>query len=351
MLKNRFVRKATRFQLSRRTVFTLLTLLVSFGFLLAFAWGADWPTIWEEVKNANPIWLVAASMVQLSTFYIRSFRWRILLRPVADIPLMRLTIFTTLGFGGNIFLPARAGEVVRVALAAKERNLPFSSVLATLVLERILDLMALLSMLLIVLTYSSNHADPDAANLGKVGMVFAAATGAIILGLLIFTFFPKPLLSLTKKLTQPLPESWQASLLGLLETFATGLGSLKSPGALLGVCFYTIIIWGLLVVHFLLIAKALGMALGAWGATATLVASGFASALPQAPGFIGTFHVACEAALRMSGIPVSAAKGYAVVSWCVGSIPLATLALVLASKEGLNFSSLKQMKPESNSLS
>ena len=46
---------------------------------------------------------------------------------------------TSIGFAANTVLPARAGEVLRPAILARERGLPFAALLASIVFERILD--------------------------------------------------------------------------------------------------------------------------------------------------------------------------------------------------------------------
>ena len=54
---------------------------------------------------------------------------------------------TVIGFGASAVLPARAGEVIRPYLLARQEGLSATAAFATIIVERILDLVAVLVLL------------------------------------------------------------------------------------------------------------------------------------------------------------------------------------------------------------
>ena len=99
---------------------------------------------------------------------MRALRWVWILRPLGRVPFFPAFRATAVGFAANTVLPARAGEVLRPALLARERGLPFAALLASIVFERVLDALAQLFFLGLAL------AGPDAAAMGA----FSSGPGA-----------------------------------------------------------------------------------------------------------------------------------------------------------------------------
>jgi len=71
------------------------------------------------LAQARPAWLVAVLVATLASLYIRAQRWRILLRPLGDVPLYPALSATAIGFGASSILPFRIGEIVRPALLGR----------------------------------------------------------------------------------------------------------------------------------------------------------------------------------------------------------------------------------------
>jgi uncharacterized protein (TIRG00374 family) len=78
---------------------------------------------------------------------VRTIRWRYLLDPIGPTRFAPVLKATVLGFAALAVLPARAGDVIRPYMVARSENLGVASVFATIVMERVLDLIAVLSLL------------------------------------------------------------------------------------------------------------------------------------------------------------------------------------------------------------
>src|SRR5210317_1853034 len=72
-------------------------------------------------------------------FFIRAYRWGILLRPYKkDIPLLTLYNFTVIGYMLNLF-PGRVGELAKAFMLAKEEKIEKGIGLGSVFLERLID--------------------------------------------------------------------------------------------------------------------------------------------------------------------------------------------------------------------
>ena len=78
------------------------------------------------------------------TYLIRAWRWGFLLAPLARVPLLRLFSITNVGFAAGLVIP-RAGEVVRPYLVARHHGLKTSAAFASIILERLFDLITVLA--------------------------------------------------------------------------------------------------------------------------------------------------------------------------------------------------------------
>ncbi|HEV2460840.1 MAG TPA: lysylphosphatidylglycerol synthase transmembrane domain-containing protein, partial [Ktedonobacterales bacterium] len=110
--------------------------------VLAFR-GVDWSAMASRLRQARLELLALAFCTITTSIFTRGLRWRILLG--AERPVSPITAFwgTAAGYLGNYFLPARAGELIRSALIARKTGINISYVLATALVERVLDVGAL----------------------------------------------------------------------------------------------------------------------------------------------------------------------------------------------------------------
>jgi len=304
-----------------------------------------WDELLEVLKATRIGYVVLALFFSLAMYFVRAVRWRLLLDPVVQISFSRALSFTFIGFGTNVLLPARAGEFIKAFLVKREADSSVSSVLATIVLERIFDLIVLLGILAVVLTQvqaTTTETMEMASSLAAVGYVFFAITVVAMLVLCCLARWPDATQRLLAVVLMPLPTWASERVLSLLETFVHGLGGLKSLRVLVGVFFWSLVLWGTSFGVFWSNALALGFDLGLLGASLVLVTVAFAVALPQAPGFIGPYQIACAAAATFLGFPVSHAKGFALISWLLSAVPVALITLVLLGKEGLSLGAVQQ---------
>jgi uncharacterized protein (TIRG00374 family) len=93
----------------------------------------------EVLRTASPAWI--ALMIVTATIDVgaRGARWRALLAPIARLPYRRVLGYTYIGYLANNVLPARLGELYRSHALGEGEGLSRTTVLGTVVVERVVD--------------------------------------------------------------------------------------------------------------------------------------------------------------------------------------------------------------------
>src|SRR5439155_245051 len=93
----------------------------------------------------NPSWIAIGMAGYLAFIVIRGWRWLVILR--ASAPAAALgdaTAVTAIGFALNAVSPFKLGELLRIGAIAPRARIGVGEATATVVLERVLDVLALL---------------------------------------------------------------------------------------------------------------------------------------------------------------------------------------------------------------
>ncbi|MCU0286021.1 MAG: flippase-like domain-containing protein [Acidobacteria bacterium] len=119
--------------------FFLIFLIVG-GLLYLFLQNVDFHEVMNLIKKVNPIYPLTFFIGLFLQYFIRSYRWGLLLKNhKKDISIFSLYNYTVIGFLINILLPGRLGEPARGILMADEQKISRSSGLASILLERLID--------------------------------------------------------------------------------------------------------------------------------------------------------------------------------------------------------------------
>jgi uncharacterized protein (TIRG00374 family) len=225
----------------------------------------------------------------------------------------------------NNILPFRAGELVRVFAATKLSGARFTSTMSSIAVERIFDALTVIGLLAAGLLVSDL---PSGVVVGGVSLAHAAqVAGLLTLGALLpavaIVAFP---VTAERVVRRVLPAGKLVDrILDMIEGIRHGLTSLRSPGLLAGVVFWSL-------VHWLLNAAALWVTFAAFdipvGFEGALVLQGVLAigiTVQLTPGFVGQFEAAIVAGLALYGISNEVASSYALVYHGATFLPI-TLA-------------------------
>ena len=103
--------------------------------------------------GAGPVLLLAASGLLLLAHVVRAARWSLLFPPTYLPWRFNLLLGLGLGYALNTVVPLRVGEILRIVVVRRRDGLRLSHLAATVLIERITDLLAVAAMLAFLLLY------------------------------------------------------------------------------------------------------------------------------------------------------------------------------------------------------
>ena len=266
--------------------------------------------------------------------FVRCQRWRLLLRPVGDVRLLPLFSATAIGFFCNMILPLRVGEVVRPVLLARRTTIPVSSVFASVVLERLLDMLTILVFLGLVMTLVP--VSDAVRRSGAVFLVLAIVTVSAVVALQRRQRFAIGAAEwLVRRFPDPIRERAAACAAQLHRRSAGHRRRLRRCSASSATRFsYGASSRSIFALGF--IACDLPVPLVTGGLALVTIVAGAVSA-PSAPGFIGTFQAGAVLALGLFGIDRADAVPYSFVVWAAQWLGQILLGVVFLLRENISF--------------
>jgi len=322
-----------------------LGVLVSVTALALFARGVDWDGLITVLGSVDPGWVALAAALLLGEFILRAVRWRVLLRPLG-LPARTVDLWAAqvIGAAANTLFPLRAGELAKPLVASRRTGAPLSSVVATAVMERVYDLFGLVSvlcMMVLVLPEEPETQTDLVRNLKRYGGLFGVAA-MLAMG----TFFALATRKVAargvfERIVSVAPGPIRGAFLGLFDGFVAGLGNTRDGGGLAQAAALSVWMWLNGAIAIWCLFQAFGMTLPFGAACFTGVAIALTVALPQAPGFLGVFHVAMQQTMLLWGQEQAAADGFSIVFWAVSFIPVTVAGVLAMGREGISWSSLR----------
>jgi hypothetical protein len=255
--------------------------------------------------------VLGVAVVSLLCHVVRAQRWRILLRPVVAAPFAAALSATLVGFGANMVLPLRLGEIVRPTLLARRVGVAFTPAIASIVVERLLDMLLVVACFVVVtMSY------PKLAAYRPVAFLLSAGASAAF-GALYWSARNRSLADAGfERMVRRLPLRAQRVLRPIVHGILDGARGLGDAPTFVGVLVMSVVLWGLITATYSVSFWAVDLAVPVVSASlATVVIVGFFAFVPQAPGFVGTWHAACVVSLGLFGVSKDEAIGYAWLTW------------------------------------
>ena len=331
----------------RAVIRTILVTALAVGLLAIFLRNADLARVWSAMQSARIELLLASLALTTFMYVVRAERWQYLLEPLGHTRFSVAFRTTVIGFAASFILPARAGEVLRPYLLAREERLPATAAFATIVVERMLDLVAVLILLGVFFLAFAQGVEAAAPALFRAVTVGALIMAPIGLGLLVMMFVaaghPERLHAAILKVERILPARIAHAVARFARTFAEGLAVVRRPSRLVFAMAWSLVLWVAIATQIWMIAHAFSIALpygGSFLITAMLVVG---VALPT-PGGVGGTHEAFRLGVTaFYGADNDAAVGAAILQHATNFIPVILLGLWFVARDGLNLQRLREM--------
>jgi uncharacterized protein (TIRG00374 family) len=280
-----------------------------------------------------PLGIVAAALaVQL---LVRSARWSLLLSvgPRGAVPARRLVPVVLVGYLGNTVLPARLGDPLRALLVGRREGIPASGALGSVVLERAIDT---LTLALLVFPAAALSGAPDW--LIRAAALAAALAGAVLAAAQ--TRFPSWMIG---RLRRSAPSRRWTSWLARADHFAAAMDSAGRRRAVLGAVGLSLLAWLLDGTIYWATASSLGIELSPAGAMLVSAITVLGTAIPSAPGYVGTFELAASTIAGGLGVAPAAALAFAILVHALTALPLAFGGVASLAWMGARFGDLTRV--------
>lgn len=226
------------------------------------------------------------------------------------------------GYLGNAYLPARAGELLRSAFLGRKSGLGTSFILATALVERLLDVIALVLIGSISLL-SQGNIPSVLENAVRVMVV----TSAIGLTIVITAPFQENLI--LRVLTWlPLPGKFSRFISGQASRFLVGMRSLQNWRRLMTFILLTGAIWSVDALGTMIGVGIISQNLTIWQAFILLSALGLSSALPSTPGYLGVYQFVAVTVLVPFGFSPSQALAYIIIAQILNYVVVSFWGLI-----------------------
>ncbi|MGH8678640.1 MAG: lysylphosphatidylglycerol synthase transmembrane domain-containing protein, partial [Burkholderiales bacterium] len=300
--------------------------------LVVFLRNAHLRVVWQEIRHAEVALIATAIASMFVNLVIRSVRWQYLLRPVGPATFGNAFSATSIGLAATFLLPARAGEFLRPYVLARRERFSAAAAFATVVLERVLDLLTVVLLLAtFVLFFDPGMSQRDSGLYGAVrfgGLLGLATAFGLLAVMFALAGRPAGVTRMVMKLETILPRRMAHLTARLAGLFAEGLAVARDPGRLLVSLTWSVLLW-------------LSIGFGIWttsrafhidipfSASFLLIALLSVGVAVPTPGGVGGFHEAFRiGATAFYGVPNDRAIGAAIVLHAVSFIPVTLAGLV-----------------------
>lgn len=306
----------------KRRAFLIARIVAGIAISVGLGWltarGLDWDLVLEAFSDVSPAMITLAVMVFIAASYLRAVRWRALFVN-GEVSTNRLFVVQNVGIGLNNLVPVRiASEAAQLAiLSIKDRVRP-SVALATLGMERVLDVVASALILAVAFLFIPQIRD----------------YGIYVWGALAFAILCIALVRLLAWSGNGI--AWIRRIPFLL-SFAKAVRDLERERMRLAVSFaLSVIYWLLVGVTAWIISISFQLSITPVTATMVIMATiFFATAVPAAPSAIGTFEFAVVYMLGLFGVSHEPAFGFAVITHAAFFLPPTLMAVAFLPREGI----------------
>ena len=264
----------------------------------------DLGAAWDVLRRAQPQWIALLVAFVTADVLMRAVRWRVLLAPLADVPFRATLSSLLVGYLANNVLPARLGEIVRSHDLGERTDVSRSTILGTIVVERVVDTVVVVAIAAVAILVLSVRGIVASAVL--VGL---AVTALLVVGIAV------------GMVAHRLPGADRlAAFIGrwprvrhILRRLREGLSIASDIRTMAAAVLLSVGSWSCTVLAFAAAAQAIGVEPTIGQAALLAAGTNLATAIPAAPGYVGTFELAAVTIAGSVGIGAEPALAFAVL--------------------------------------
>jgi glycosyltransferase 2 family protein len=253
----------------------------------------DLAKVADALRTASPAWILVMFGMSLVDVGARAARWRILLAPIAAVPYRRVLGYTYIGYLANNVLPARLGELVRSHALGEGEGLSRTTVLGTVVVERIVD-----TAMVVAIAAGSVLLLSVRGVMGTAVLLGVVFVGVLVLALVVAAVADR--LPFADRLAG-FAGRWPV-IVELARRLGEGLAVARDPRTLVGAIGCSLVAWTASIATFLAGANAVGIGLTIPQAALTGSGVALSTIVPSGPGYVGTFELTAKSIAQGFGV-------------------------------------------------
>lgn len=333
---------------------TLVRVVVILGILALSVWfvlqNIDWVRLGETIVAMHPGWMIAGVVITFGSHLARSYRWRLLIPSGEEISILDLFSATVIGYFMNNVIP-RSGELVRPWVLARRTNRSMSGMVATIVVERLLDGASLLALLGGLLLFESERFEQIFVGYSTrtilLSILIPVALLAAVMAIVARTSFGERMFGWIE---DRLPRRFSGRLRKIVADFRGGI----VLGGPIKVLFWSLAIWGgyATAVYCGVLAFDLGTDynMGFASALAILAVTTIGISIAPTPGAFGVYHFFSKIALvKLFGVSDERAVAFALVTHAAPYLAVMISGGIFLVRENISLravsmSSMKQQR-------
>jgi uncharacterized protein (TIRG00374 family) len=332
---------------AKPSLFTPRTLLPIAVLLLALLlWLAHSHTTFNvhsllhQLRSVSPLYILLALGCSYFGYWLRAWRWAILLSPIHKTTARQMFPSQLIGFT-IVGLFGRLSDLGRPYLIARRTHTSIATQLAVYSIERAFDLAAAAILFSVTLAFAPRNM-PHHEAFARAGLLSLAATLFLAAFALALRFQGDRVAALATRLLRPLSPPFAESSGVRIREFSHGLHIVSTLHEFLAALALSIAMWGLIALMYLNCARAFqdapSLATLSFAATMLLLATSLGGSLLQLP-ILGWFTQIAILAATLHGffaVPLEIASACGAVILCVSNLAVIPAGLLAARSEGIS---------------
>ncbi len=326
---------------------TIVLLGIGVLLLALFVGQANIGDVWAEIRSGRPELVLVAIAFTMLTYLLRAIRWQYLLSALGPTRLGTAFRTTVIGFAASFLLPARVGEVLRPYLLAREENLSATSAFATVILERLLDLVTVLVLFAVFLMVFDPQQSPVPLSVFRdirtAGLTTSIGAMAALVIVFVLAGHPDAAARLALRVEHVLPSRMAHAFSRIVHMFVTGLRAVRQPSRLAMTFVLSFPLWLSIAAGIYFVTRAFRVDMPFTGSFVVMALLVVGVAIPT-PGAVGGFDYFYKFAVtKFYSVPDERAIGAALVLHAVSFLPVTLLGIIFMTREGLSLGRMRGM--------
>ena len=307
----------------------------------------------SSFKNMDYVYIFPAVVIIVLSYVFRAYRWQALLESSLKVNIGELYSPLMVGFMGN-FLPARAAEILRPYLLSQKSSITFSAAFASIIMERLFDLIMLLLIFVWVFWFEASVFSADLEFSGfsvqemaiRFGQICILVVVALVIFIYLLLYQKEKIMKLVDWFLDFMNEKWANNIRHFIDEFAIGCEVIQNFAVLLRISVLSIFIWIANIFYIYPLYYAFDLQHKTIPSLFVLVVMVciFITVVPT-PGFLGSYNAGIFVALHeIMGESAIKSVSLGIVGWALSAGALLVGGLYFIFHEHISLKNLSSVK-------